>query len=279
MRVLAYYGPKDIRDEEWPRPKKLPEGRVRVAVRAVTLGGKSRFAYLENSMAVPCAIGETAAGIIEESAAEGFVPGQPVILWNDDPEKAGLAAESLVWPAERVFAPSVAASYGEMALLPLWAEVLGDLEEIGEGRSAVVLGTGPQAEIARILVPLSGCAPAEEGREADAAVCCEADDNVLEKAALRVKKGGTVRILSLSPGSRPRLSPLALRKGFCFNFGTVCQKEALAKIFDLTGKGGLSLVCENKLFSWDEAEKAMAELEKGSLVTLRQDSFDEPYFP
>ena len=279
MRVLAYYGPKDVRDEEWPRPKKVAEGFVRVAPRAVALGERSILAYLENNIVSPCPIGETAAGIIEESTVEGLLPGMPAVLWNDDPAKKGLSAESLIWDAEHVFVPPQALSYQEMALLPFWAEVWNALEGLKEKEPVAVLGQGPLFEIVKTLLPFKGGVLAEEDQEANLTICCESDDKILEKAQLITKTAGAVKVLSYLPGAKLALSPLALQKRICFNFGTVCQKKSLEKIFALTKKDGLSLVCGSKLFSWDQADKAVEELEKGSFVTLYQESFDEPYFP
>ncbi|MBR5623549.1 zinc-binding alcohol dehydrogenase family protein [bacterium] len=278
MRVLAYYGKSDIRDEEWPRPKKIPQGSVRVAVRAVTLGEAARSAYLSGGMAAPSPVGQYAAGIVEESAEESFPRGTPVLLWSDDASRGGLAEESLVWPAERICALPKALSYPEMTLLPLWAELLSALEGLPDG-NGTVLGEGPQLEMIKALTPHLGAELLPEGQEAAWTILLRADDKLLEKAMMNTRPGGTILILSTVPGAALGNLPLALEKRFCFNFGAVCQKRTLEKVFSLTSQGGLSLVCGNKLFSWDQADEAFFELEKGSFVTLYQESFDEPYFP
>lgn len=277
MRVLAYYGKSDIRDEEWPRPKKLPQGCVRVAVRAVTLGEAARSAYLSGGMHAPCPVGQCAAGIVEESADPSFAQGQPVLLWSDDVSKGGLAAESLIWPAEKLFTLPEALSYPETTLLPLWAELWNALE--GLRGTGCVLGEGPQAEMIRHLASHLGLEISSEEGEKDWTILLRADGKLLKKAMMTTRQGGSLLIQSVQPDAALGDLPLALEKRFCFNFGAVCQRSALEAIFKLTKEGGLSLVCGNKLFSWDQAELAFGELEKGAFVTLYQESFDEPYFP
>ena len=277
MRVLAYYGKSDIRDEEWPRPKKIPQGSLRVAVRAVTLGEAARSAYLSGNMPSPCPVGQYAAGIVEEGGQESLAPGTPVLAWSDDASRGGLAEESLIWTADRSFPLPTALSYPDMTRLPHWAALLAALAGL-EGGGAV-LGEGPQSEMLKVLSPHLGVELLPEDQERGWTIVLRADDKLLEKAMMTTRPGGTIRVLSVGPAAKLGDLPLALEKRFCFNFGAVCQKRNLEKILNLTSEGGLSLVCGNKLFSWDQTDEAFEELEKGSFVTLYQESFEEPFFP
>lgn len=278
MRVLAYYGTNDIRDEEWPKPKKLQSGEARVEVRAVTLGENDRRDYLSGAWKAPSVIGRAGAGLVTEAGESGLSVGQPVVVWLPQDAPQGLAAESVQVPLENILPIEKALSYAEMSFLPHLAELLAVLPK-AEGTSCRILGGAALKDLLNALLPLRGYVPAKEDEEASYTVCLRADKDVLTEAIHRTKRGGKVQIISMEQDSQWDNLPLALRKGLCFNLGAVFGRELVAEAFALFLEHGLSAAAKRLAVTWDDVEKAFPALEKESFVTLTQESFPEPYFP
>lgn len=163
MRVLAYYGKNDIRDEEWPRQKKLPQGYVRVEVRAATLGERDRFSYLKGEWKAPYVVGAAASGLVVESADDSLKAGQPVVLWLNGEAEQGLAAENVLVPIECVCKVEKAVSYADLSIAPHIAALLAALPKT-EGVRCAVIGESPQAEMLKQILPLKGYSLTKEGK-------------------------------------------------------------------------------------------------------------------
>ena len=220
MRVLAYYGKNDIRDEEWPRQKKLPLGYVRVEVRAVTLGENDRFSYLKGEWPSPFAVGSAAAGLVIESANEDLKAGQPVAVWLPKDATQGLAAENVLVPIDCVCKVEKALSYATLSFAPHIAALLGALPKTENGVCCAVLGDSLQAEILKQLLPLKGYSLAKEGETAGITFLTNADAKLLDLAVEVTNRGGKVQVVSIGNDSSWEKWPLAMSKGLCFNFDT-----------------------------------------------------------
>lgn len=279
MRVLAYYGKNDIRDEEWPRQKKLPAGSVRVEVRAVTLGEFDRYSYLKGMLPVPSIVGGAAAGLVTESTCDELKAGQPVVAWLSKGASQGLAAESVSLPSENVFPVSEAVSFADLSVLPVMAELLGALGKASGKERCAVLGDSPQGEMLRQLLPLKGLSLAKEGETSDVTFCVRADHVILDRALEVTNRGGFVQVLSIGDDSSWEKWPLALPKGLCFNFDTAFGRAEVEEAAKLSTGSGLSFAAGRRIFIWDDVDPAFEALGEGSMVTLAQESFPEPYFP
>ena len=279
MRVLAYYGKNDIRDEEWPRQKKLPEGHVRVEVRAVTLGENDRYAYQACVWPTPYIVGSAAAGIVIESTKEDLKVGQPVVVWLPKDAPQGLAAENVSVPADCVCKVEKALSYATLSFAPHIAALLGALPKTENSVCCAVLGDSLQAEILKQLLPLKGYSLAKEGETAEITFLTNADAKLLDLAVEVTNRGGKVQVVSIGDDSSWEKWPLAMSKGLCFNFDTAFSGAEVEEAVRLLTEGGLSSAAGRKAFIWDDVDKAFQALGEGSSVTLAQESFPEPYFP
>lgn len=279
MRVLAYYGKNDIRDEEWPRQKKLPEGYVRVEVRAVTLGENDRYAYHACVWPTPYIVGSAAAGIVIESTKEDLKVGQPVVVWLPSGAEQGLAAENVLVPIDCVCKVEKALSYADLSFAPHIAALLGALPKTENSVCCAVLGDSLQAEILKQLLPLKGYSLAKEGETAEITFLTNADAKLLDLAVEVTNRGGKVQVVSIGNDSSWEKWPLAMSKGLCFNFDTAFSGAEVEEAVRLLTEGGLSSAAGRKAFIWDDVDKAFQALGEGSTVTLAQESFPEPYFP
>jgi len=147
MRVLAYYGPNDLREEEWPKPQPGP-GQVRVAIKAVCLSGVDVLRYTaggfgDERLPKPFVLGQDAAGLIDAVGADvaDLPQGTPVVLdpviacggcpacraqqhehcraplmlgW---PPTNGALAEYMVMPARNVVPVAARVSFAELACI------------------------------------------------------------------------------------------------------------------------------------------------------------------
>ena len=91
MRVVAMYGPKDLREEEWPRPEPGP-GDVRVAIKSVCICGSDTTQFVTGGIGgldtpVPFVLGHEAAGLVDATGpgVEGLFEGTPVAIEPDMP--------------------------------------------------------------------------------------------------------------------------------------------------------------------------------------------------
>ena len=91
MRVIAMYGPKDLREEEWPKPEPGP-GEVRVKIKSVCICGSDTTQYITGGIGgsktpVPFVLGHEAAGLIDAvgSGVENLFEGTPVAIEPDIP--------------------------------------------------------------------------------------------------------------------------------------------------------------------------------------------------
>jgi len=278
MRVLAYYGKNDIRDEEWPRQKKLPAGSVRVEVRATTLGERDRFSYLNGGWKAPYVVGAAASGLVVESLDESLKAGQPVVLWLPSGSEQGLAAENVLVPIECVCKVEKAVSYSDLSIAPHIAALLAALPKT-EGVRCTVLGESPQAEMLRQILPLKGYSLTKEGESSKVTFCVNADASLLDRAIEVTNKGGTIQVLSIGDDSPWGKWSLAQNRGLCFNFDAAFGRAEVEEAVRLLTEGSLSFAAGRRIFVWDDVEKAFEALGEGSMVTLTQESFPEPYFP
>jgi threonine dehydrogenase-like Zn-dependent dehydrogenase len=278
MRVLAYYGKNDIRDEEWPRQKKIPSGYVRVEVRAVTLGERDRFSYLKGEWKAPYVVGAAASGLVVESADESLKAGQPIVLWLNGEAEQGLAAENVLVPIECVCKVEKAISYADLSIAPHIAALLAALPKT-EGVRCTVLGESPQAEMLRQILPLKGYFLTNDGEASDVTFCANADASLLDRAIEVTNKGGTIQVLSIGDDSPWEKWPLAQNRGLCFNFDAAFSGAEVEEAVKLLTGGSLSFAAGRRTFIWDDVDPAFQALGEGSMVTLTQESFPEPYFP
>lgn len=278
MRVLAYYGKNDIRDEEWPRQKKLPQGYVRVEVRAATLGERDRFSYLKGGWKAPYVVGAAASGLVVESTDESLKAGQPVVAWLPSGSEQGLAAENVLVPIECVCKVEKAVSYADLSIAPHIAALLAALPKT-EGVRCAVLGESPQAEMLRQILPLKGYSLTKEGEASEVTFCANADASLLDSAIEVTNKRGTIQVLSIGDDSPWGKWPLAQNRGLCFNFDATFSGAEVEEAVRLLTGGSLSFAAGRRIFVWDDVEKAFEALGEGSMVTLTQESFPEPYFP
>ena len=88
MKSWLFYGPKDIRLEEIPKPL-IGEGEVLVKIAVATTGGTDTKTYLRGHpriiKTIPSAFGYEFAGEITESNVDGFKAGDRVVAANTAP--------------------------------------------------------------------------------------------------------------------------------------------------------------------------------------------------
>ena len=91
MRVIALYGPKDLREEEWPKPEP-GHGEVRVKIKSVCICGSDTTQYITGGIGnsktpVPFVLGHEASGLIDAvgTGVENLFEGTPVAIEPDIP--------------------------------------------------------------------------------------------------------------------------------------------------------------------------------------------------
>ena len=91
MRVIALYGPKDLREEEWPKPEP-GDGEVRIKIKSVCICGSDTTQYTTGGIGnsktpVPFVLGHEVAGLIDAvgSGVENLFEGTPVAVEPDIP--------------------------------------------------------------------------------------------------------------------------------------------------------------------------------------------------
>lgn len=283
MRVLACYAYNDVRDEEWPRGSKIPEGCARISVRAVILDSRERERYLKGAYGEPALPGSLAAGIVADRGDTDLEPGTPVIAWRERGwEGQGLASEFALVPRTCLLPLAKALDYVSMAALPLWARVRAALP--GEGAPdapCAVCGTGSCAAMARELLRTAGRTVTEAPGSAGHVIVANASGPVLDRACALAAPGAAVAVLSAS--GEPAWSgwPLALQKGLCFNFNSAFAPADLQAVLDLAlGQAIRPREVLQGSLDWDHVEKAFALLEKeGDAVALYTGRAEEPYYP
>jgi L-idonate 5-dehydrogenase len=156
MRVLAYYGINDLREEEWPKPQPGP-GQVRVAIKSVCLSTCDVLHYTtggfgETPLPRPFVFGQDAAGLIDAVGADvqGLKPGMPVVLdpvLPDDrilgwPPTQGALAEYIVVPARNAVPIEGRYSFAELACLPALAVVEDAFDRCAYDDHVAIIGAG-----------------------------------------------------------------------------------------------------------------------------------------
>ncbi len=91
MRVVALYGPRDMREEEWPRPDPGPN-EVRVKIKSVCICGSDTTQFETGGIGglntpVPFILGHEAAGIVDARGTNvtTLLEGMPVAIQPDIP--------------------------------------------------------------------------------------------------------------------------------------------------------------------------------------------------
>ncbi|MCX7003215.1 MAG: alcohol dehydrogenase catalytic domain-containing protein [bacterium] len=156
MRVLAYYGPNDLREEEWPKPQP-GFGQVRVAIKSVCLSTCDVLHYTTGgfgdlALPRPFVFGQDAAGLIDAVGAgvQGLKPGMPVVLDpvlpNDQilgwPPTQGALAEYIVVPARNAVPIEGRYSFAELACIPALAVVEDAFDRCACDDHIVIVGAG-----------------------------------------------------------------------------------------------------------------------------------------
>ena len=283
MRVLACYGYRDVRDEEWPRSKKIAPGCLRFSVRAVALDGTDRCEYLALPKRKPVLLGRAAAGVVTEPGESGLREGTPIVAWRSlDEEVMGFFSEFAQVNPQKVLVPKETFSFVELSLLPLWGSVWGAIPQAKEkGAACALCGRGSALKAAQELLPCKGWTICEKENAAQLVLVAGAEGADLERAVKLASRGARVTILSSGALSVWENWALALPKTLCFNFGSVLEKSALEEVLRLATEERINL--QSLLIaqrSWDDAEKAFDLLEsQGDAVVLTQGRAEEPYFP
>lgn len=147
MRVVALYGPRDMREEEWPRPDPGP-GEVRVKVKSVCICGSDTTQFETAGIGglntpVPFILGHEAAGIVDATGTgvTTLLEGMPVAIEPDipcgecewcrsgrqnvcpnvsflgAPPVHGALREYIIMPAENLFPVKAKVSFAEIACI------------------------------------------------------------------------------------------------------------------------------------------------------------------
>jgi len=188
MRVVAYYGRNDLREEEWPRPVPA-RGEVRVRIQSVCICGSDITQYTTGAIGdvptpVPFVLGHEAAGIIDEcgDGVTGLPQGTPVAIDPNMPcgrcewcvrGKANLCpyvkflgsapvhgalAEFVVLPAQNVIPVRARITFAEMACiepLAIGIYVVRKLS-VGAGDTVAIFGAGGIGQVCLLAARASG---------------------------------------------------------------------------------------------------------------------------
>ncbi|MCX7846415.1 MAG: alcohol dehydrogenase catalytic domain-containing protein [bacterium] len=188
MRVIAYYGRHDLREEEWPRP--LPgRGEVRVRIQSVCICGSDITQYTTGKIGdvatpVPFVLGHEAAGIVDAcgEGVNGLPQGTPVALEPNMPcgecewcERGklnlcphvkflgsapvhGALAEYVVVPARHVVPVRARVTFAEMACIEPLAIGIYVVRKlgVGAGDTVAVFGVGGIGMVCVLAARASG---------------------------------------------------------------------------------------------------------------------------
>ncbi len=188
MRVIAMYGPKDLREEEWPKPEPGP-GEVRVRVKSVCVCGSDTAQYatgrIGNSKTpVPFILGHEAGGLVDavgpevtalpEGTPVAVEPGIPCmkcelcmigrqnicpnVRFLGAPPTHGALAEFIILPARNVMPVKAQVSYAEIACIePLAVGIYAAREmRVAPGDTVAVFGAGGIGQACLMAAKASG---------------------------------------------------------------------------------------------------------------------------
>lgn len=239
MRVLAYYGRHDIREEEWPRPHP-GRGDVRVRIQAVSICGSDITQYTTGKIGdtptpVPFVLGHEAAGIVDACGDDvrGLPQGTPVAI---EPNMAcgkcewcehgrpnlcphvkflgaapvqGALAEYVVVPAQNVVPVRARITFAEMACIEPLAIAIYIIRKlgVGAGDTVAIFGAGGIGMTCLLAARASG------------ARVVAVTDKVASRLAL-ARQLGAERVIHVG------------------------EKEAPAEIMELTGHRGVDVAIE-----------------------------------
>lgn len=188
MRVVAYYGRNDLREEEWPRPNP-GRGDVRVRIQSVCICGSDITQYTTGKIGdvptpVPFVLGHEAAGIIDACGDDvtGLPQGTPVAIEPNMPcghcewcqhgkvnlcphvkflgsaPVQGALAEFIVVPAHNVIPVRARISFAEISCiepLAIGIYVIRKLN-IGAGDTVAIFGAGGIGQVCLLAARASG---------------------------------------------------------------------------------------------------------------------------
>ncbi len=174
MRVIALYGPKDLREEEWPKPEP-GDDEVRIKIKSVCICGSDTTQYstggIGNSKTpVPFVLGHEVAGLIDAvgSGVENLFEGTPVAVEPDMPcmqcelcltgrqnicpdvkflgasPTHGALAEFIIVPAQNALPVKAPVTFAEIACIePLAIGIYAAQKmKISSGDTVAVFGSG-----------------------------------------------------------------------------------------------------------------------------------------
>ncbi len=254
MRVLAYYGSNDLREEEWPKPQPGP-GQVRVAIKAVCLSGVDVLRYTsggfgDERLPQPFILGQDAAGLIDAVDADvtALPQGTPVVLdpviacgrctachaqQHDQcceplvlgwPPTHGALAEYVVVPARNVVPVAARVSFAELACIAPFSLALhaAAVAQIVPNTTVVILGAGGMGLLCLLAAQHAG------------ARVVAVVDPVPARAALARQLGAEMSCTQLDAAD---LARAAGARGVEVVFETAGSDAALADALDVAAPG------------------------------------------
>ncbi|NLF39011.1 alcohol dehydrogenase catalytic domain-containing protein [bacterium] len=257
MRVIALYGPRDVREEEWPKPDPGP-GDVRIRIKSVCICGSDKTQYElgrigELAAPVPFLLGHEAAGLVDAvgPGVTGLVEGMPVAVepampcmacdyclggrhnlctgmrFLGSPPVHGALAEYLVMPARNVFPVKARISYAEIACIEPLAIALHALRlvPVGLGERVAIFGAGGIGQALLIAVNASG------------ARVTAVTDMVPSRLALADQLGAG-RGYNAAEDAGERILELTAGRGVEVSFVTAGAPDALRDAVRATARGG-----------------------------------------
>jgi len=260
MIVEALYGPKDIREEEWPKPDPKA-GEVRVQIKSVCIGGADTALFVNGGadfekVPMPFLPGREASGIIDSvgSEVEGFNEGTPVVICpyipcgkceyctsgKDNlcrrtkiigiPPQHGALAEYVVVPTENVFPVKAKVSFAEIACIESLSRGIYASQTLGAGpeTTAAIFGAGGLGLSCLIAAKTSG------------AKIIAATDRIVSRL-IGAEKAGAENIINISKREpAEEIMKLTNGEGIDAAFVTAGESQALIDALKSLAPG----VCE-----------------------------------
>ena len=188
MRVIAMYGPRDLREEEWPKPDP-GAGEVRVRIMSVTVCGSDALQFADGHIGdlttpVPFILGHEAAGLVDSvgPGVTGLPEGTPVALEPNMPCLAcepcqrgrqnlcrelkylgcppvhGALAEYVIVPAHCVYPVKAKVSFAEMACIEPLAVAIYTMRSVRlmAGETVAIFGMGGIGQVCLLAARVSG---------------------------------------------------------------------------------------------------------------------------
>lgn len=259
MRVTALYGPRDMREEEWPRPDPGP-GEVRVKIKAVTICGSDNTQFISGgkdaspTMPVPFVLGHEAAGIVHATGTDvkDIYEGTPVAIdpampcgvctycrtgrqnicpdmrFLGVPPTHGALQEFLIVPAQNVVPVRAKVSFAEIACVEPLAIALYTMRKmnIAPGDTVAICGAGGIGQTCALVALAAG-----------ARVVCVSDP-VASRREIAQNAGVESAVSPTETDVAEHIFSLTEGRGVDFAIEAAGTQDALTDALNATARGG-----------------------------------------